>query len=83
MRIQNTVDPHIGAYVVTISGNTESHEESALIFEQYGNRYFLHEVFGPGLMNVNLLASKEEKQILQQTAMLKLKDRSRILIAAK
>jgi hypothetical protein len=83
VKIQNSLDPHITTDIVTLSGDTESHDKSVLIFKKYGNRYFLHEVFGPGVMNVNLFVSKEEKQIRQQTTELKLNDTHLIVIAAK
>ena len=83
IRIQNTLDPRIGTYVVTTSDGAESRNKSVLIFEQYGSRYFLHEVLGPGVMTVNLFVSKEEKQIRKQTAMLSADDTHPIVIAAK
>jgi hypothetical protein len=83
VKIQNSLDPHITIDVVTLSGGTEFHNRGVLIFEKYGNRYFLHEVFGPGVMNVNLFVSKQEKQIRQQITELKVSDTHSIVIAAK
>jgi hypothetical protein len=87
IRIQNTSDPRIMASVGTLRDSTEIdaelYNESVLIFEKYGDRYFLHEVHGPTILNVSLFRSKEEKQVRQQAAMLKLNDADQILIAAK
>jgi hypothetical protein len=83
IRIQNTHDPHIVTQVATIPDSTESQNKSVLIFQRYGDRYFLHDVFAFGEMNVRLFVSKEEKQIRQQRAMLKLPDPRQILILPK
>ena len=80
IKIQNTADPHVMTLVSTMRDSTISYKESVLIFEKYGNRYFLHEVFGPSVMDVSLYTSKEEKQIRQQTAMLN--NANTILLAA-
>jgi len=83
IKIQNALDRHFTTYVVTIPNGPESRDKSVLAFEKYGNRYFLHEVFGPGAINVHLFASKEERQIRQQTVELKLNDPQPIAIAGK
>ena len=61
VKIQNTLDRHFTTYAVTIPNSQESHDKSVLAFEKCGNQYFLHEVFGPGIMNVHLFASKKGK----------------------
>jgi len=51
-------------------GNNESATGSQLVFEKYGDRYFLHEVRCPQVawMNVRIPASKLEKRVQMQEA---------------
>jgi hypothetical protein len=82
IRIQNSLDPHITAYVATLPDSTEAHDNrNVMVFKKYGNQYFLHDIFCPAVMNVSLFRSREERQVRQQSAMLN--DASTILIAAK
>jgi hypothetical protein len=78
IRIQNTLDPHIMAYVSVMPDSGEAHNKSVLIFEKYGNLYFLHEIVVSAVMNVSLYRSKEERQIRQQAAVLNNADMVRI-----
>ena len=81
IRIQNVIDPHTVALVGTIRDSAASNDKTELIFEKYGNWYFLREIVGPGVFNVTVFFSKKERQIREQAALVH--DAGKVLIAAK
>ena len=54
--------------------NTESNSGSKLVFDRYGNQYFLHEVLCPNVASLNLevAPSKTEKNARQHATEAKL-----------
>ncbi len=62
------------ASVVSSENNAESKSGSKLVFDRYGNQYFLHEVLCPNVASLNLevAPSKAEKNARQHATEAKL-----------
>jgi hypothetical protein len=67
-----SADKHIRIVTTTQQSGDESAKGSELVFDKYGQQYFLHEVLCPAVasMNVNIPKSKLEKQVQIQEARL-------------
>jgi hypothetical protein len=65
-----SADRHFSAITVAIHGNQQSAKGSELVFDKYGNQYFLHEVLCPATagLNVEIPKSKLEKRVQVQEA---------------
>jgi hypothetical protein len=75
-------DRRVAILSTAIPNSKESKNGSKLVFDKYGDQYFLSEVLCPGTsMNVNLPTSKQEKRVRIQQAMLP--NASQVLIAAR
>lgn len=75
-------DRRIAILSTATPNSKESKNGSKLVFDKYGDQYFLSEVLCPGTsMNVNLPTSKQEKRARVQEAMLP--NASQVLIAAR
>src|SRR5271168_2447056 len=63
-------DKHFWAVTIASHSNQESASGSELVFDKYGDKYFLHEVMCPkdAGLNVNVPKSKLEKQVQIQEA---------------
>ena len=63
-------DNHFWAVTTASHSNQESARDSELIFDKYGDKYFLHEVMCPNdaALNVDLPKSKLEKRVQIQEA---------------
>jgi len=63
-------DNHFWAVTTASHSNQESAVGSALVFDKYGDRYFLHEVMCPKIaaLNVDVPKSKLEKTVQVQEA---------------
>lgn len=63
-------DKHVSTVSTTIFDSREPKNEGELVFNKYGDQYFLREVLCPaGGMNVSLPQSKQEKRVRLQEAM--------------
>jgi hypothetical protein len=63
-------DKHISTASTTISDSREPKHGGELVFNKYGDQYFLSEVLCPaGGMSVSLPQSKQEKRVRLQEAM--------------
>jgi hypothetical protein len=82
VRVANN-DSNAAATVSTIHGNTDPGHGSKLVFEKFGDRYFLHGILCPTTvsLNVNIPSWKAEKRARSQEA--KLDRGETILIAAR
>ncbi|SRR5579871_4016765 len=72
--------------VESSENNAESTSGDELVFDKYGNQYFLHEVLCPNVASLNrkLAPSKAEKNARQHTTRAKLTNREeRTMIAAR
>jgi hypothetical protein len=71
------------ATVSTSHGNHDSGRDSRLLFNRYGDRYFLHRIFCPSTsaMNVDIAVWSREKKARSLEA--KLNNSEQILVAAK
>src|SRR5664279_4360068 len=71
MVVQST-DNRYNTAIVTTHGNGESSDGSKVVFDVYGNQYFLHRILCPTFqsMNVDLPTSKLEKRVRSREAML-------------
>ena len=70
IEIQNR-DRHVAVFAATTYDSHESRDGSKLVFDKYGDRYFLSEVLcQPSAINVDLAPSKAEKQARMQLAAL-------------
>jgi hypothetical protein len=75
-------DQHISMWSMALPDNRESENGDELVFARYGNQYFLHEVLCKfASMNVNLPATKSEKRIRTQEAMVE--NAKQVLLAMK
>ena len=65
-----SLDKHSVVLTTTSHGNRLSAGGSKLIFDKYGNQYFLHQIVCPGnvSMNVTMHTSRLEKQVQLQEA---------------
>jgi len=74
---------HDVATVSTSHGNHDAGTNSKLLFNRYGDRYFLHRVFCPGTsaMNVDIAVWSREKKA--KTLEAKLNQSEQILVAAR
>jgi hypothetical protein len=63
-------DMHFWAATVAVHGNNQTTDHSKLVFEKYGDKYFLREVQNPNVsdLNVSIPRSKLEKQVQVQEA---------------
>ena len=63
-------DTHFWAETTASHTNQQSNRGSALVFDKYGDKYFLHEVMCPQVsaLNVDVPKSKMEKRVLIQEA---------------
>jgi hypothetical protein len=63
-------DNHFWAETTASHSNQQSERNSALVFDKYGDKYFLHEVKCPtfAALNVDVPKSKLEKRVLIQEA---------------
>ena len=63
-------DNHFWAVTTASHSNQESSAGSELVFDKYGEKYFLHEVMCPqdAALNVDVPKSKMEKQVQTQEA---------------
>jgi hypothetical protein len=74
------------ASVVSSESYAESKSGSELVFDKYGDQYFLHEVFCPNVVSLNLevAESKAEKSALQHAIEAKLPNSGeKTLVAAR
>lgn len=75
-------DKHVAIFAHTNYDSRQSRNGSKLVFDKYGDQYFLSEVLcQPSAINVNLQTSKAEKQARMQRA--SLQTPSQVYIAAK
>jgi hypothetical protein len=73
---------HAAVQVVTMPDHHESRNGGKLVFNRYGNQYFLSEILSPdAAVNVSIPASKQEKQVRLQEA--ELKGGETVLVALK
>jgi hypothetical protein len=63
-------DNHFWAQTTVSHSNQQSERGSALVFDKYGEKYFLHEVMCPNVagLNVDVPKSKLEKRVQVQDA---------------
>ncbi len=63
-------DTHFWAETTASHTDQQSDRGSVLVFDKYGEKYFLHEVLAPNVagLNVNVPKSKLEKQVKIQEA---------------
>jgi hypothetical protein len=63
-------DNHFWAETTAVQTNQQSRRGGALVFDKYGDRYFLHEVLDPSVagLNVDVPKSKLEKRVQVQDA---------------
>jgi hypothetical protein len=63
-------DNHFSAETTASRTNQQSERGSALVFDKYGDKYFLHEVMCPSVaaLNVDVPKSKMEKRVQVQEA---------------
>jgi len=63
-------DNHFWVETTAVQTNQQSRRAGALVFDKYGNRYFLHEVLDPNVagLNVDVPKSKLEKTVQVQEA---------------
>ena len=73
------------ASVVSTENYAESKSGSELVFDKYGEQYFLHEVLCPKVasMNLEVAPSKAEKSARQQIAAQLPNNGEQILVAAR
>ena len=73
------------ALVVSIQAFEESKSGSKLVFNRYGNQYFLHEVLCPSLASLNLeiASGKSEKRVRERAIEAKLPGREQTMVAAR
>jgi hypothetical protein len=71
------------ASIVATHGNNESSDGSKVVFDVYGDQYFLHRILSPMAsdMNVDIPTSKIEKKVRTREAMLDHGERT--LLASK
>jgi hypothetical protein len=81
IEIKNRDNDHIVAMATTNYDRHESRKGGKLVFDRYGDQYFLSEILTPTAVNVSLPPSKQEKQARQQEATIH--NASQILVAAK
>ena len=75
-------DKHVTILSAATPDNKESRNGSKLVFDKYGDQYFLSEILcRPALMNVNLPTSRAEKRARTQQAMLH--NASEVFVAAR
>lgn len=69
VKIQSA-DKRFTAFAPATRDNQQSEHGSELVFERYGDKYFLHEVLCPAVatLNVAIPASKLEKEVRVETA---------------
>jgi len=63
-------DSHFWAETTAVQTNQQSSRGGALVFDKYGDKYFLHEVLDPNVagLNVDVPKSKLEKTVQVQDA---------------
>ena len=73
------------ASVVSSQSYDESKSGSKLVFDKYGNQYFLHEVLCPNLasMNLQIAPSKAEKRARENATEAKLPGTDQTMVAAR
>ena len=78
-----SADKHFSAITTASHGNQQSGDGSKLVFDKYGDQYFLHRILCPSTasMNVDIPKSKLEKRVQRQEAMVNWGEP--VLIAAK
>lgn len=75
-------EKHISVWSMALPDNRESENGDELVFARYGNQYFLREILCRFVsMNVNLPATKSEKRIRTQEAMVE--NAKQVLLAMK
>ncbi len=77
-----STDGHFASMTTITHADSQPSSGNKLVFEKYGNRYFLHEVrcSNYSSMNANIPASKQEKSALEEA---KLGQAETVLIAAR
>ena len=82
IRVENN-QTHDAATVSISHGNHDAGHDSKLVFNRYGNRYFLHRILCPATnaMNVDIAVWSREKKARTMEA--KLNQGEQILVAAK
>jgi hypothetical protein len=82
VRVENT-DKDISATVTTLHGYNEAGHGSKLVFEKYGEHYFLHRVLCPTFssMNVDITSWNAEKKVRSREA--KVEHSEQVLVAAR
>jgi hypothetical protein len=73
------------ATIVSIASSHESGSGSQLVFDKYGDQYFLHRVLCPTVtsLNLDLPPGKAEKQVRSRSLEAKLHHGEQTLVAAK
>ena len=73
------------ALVVSTQSNDESKSGSKLVFDKYGNQYFLHEVLSPNHVSLNLkiAPSKAEKRARERVIEAQLPGGEQTMVAAR
>ena len=73
------------ASVVTLESNDASNSGSKLVFDKYGDQYFLHEVLCPSVhsLNLDITASKAEKKARERAIEAKLPKGEQTMVAAR
>jgi hypothetical protein len=73
------------ASIVANESYTESDSGSKLVFDKYGNQYFLHQVLCPraSSLNLDVAASKAEKRARERAIEAKLSKRDQTMVAAR
>jgi hypothetical protein len=75
-------DQHISIGTTVLPDNRKSENGGELVFARYGNQYFLREILcDSAAMNVNLPATRSEKRVRMQEAMVE--SANHILLAMK
>jgi hypothetical protein len=81
IEVQNR-DKHVAMLATTTYDSHESRKGGKLVFDKYGDQYFLSEVLcEQAAINVSLPPSKQEKHARQQEAMLK--SMTQVFVATK
>lgn len=73
------------ATIMSVESYNESGKGSKLVFDRYGNQYFLHEVLCPTIASLNLDVpkGKAEKQIRSRALEAKTPSDEKVLVAAR
>jgi hypothetical protein len=82
VRVSNN-DSNASATVSTIHGNTDPGHASKLVFEKYGERYFLHHVLCSKTVSLNVDIPEWNSEKRARTREAKLDHGEQILVAAR